>query len=131
MKIKTEYLVQLHGSGLVGDIFGQTAFLETHSILKELRDKGKLECFKWWCPTCKEAKTTNVEDLILHPFSISFATVRRIMGDESIDWRWLDQNSEWAVKKGDARNSAYELLNSKSRPKWKVILALAVYESEV
>ena len=130
MILKTEYLVQLHGSGLVGDIFGQTSFLETHSTLKELRNKGQLKCFKWWCPTCKDLGDANDEDLISHAFSISFATVKRIIGANEVDWRWLNPDSEWAIKSGSARSSAYKLLSSKSRPKWKVILALAVYESE-
>jgi hypothetical protein len=116
---------------LVGDIFSQSAFLDTHQVLKELRNKGQLKCFKWWCPTCKDQGNANDEDLISHAFSISFTTFRRIIGANEVDWRWLNPDSEWAVRSGNPKNAAEKLLNSKSRPKWKVILALAVYESEV
>lgn len=129
MNLETEYLVQLHGSGLIGDIFGQDAFFDTHLILKKLRENGQLKCFKWWCPACKSPELTNDNDLISHAFSITFPTVRRIMADYEVDWRWLESQSDWAKLNKNPRDAAYKLLNSKSRPKWKVILAIAVYES--
>lgn len=128
IKLKSEYFVQLHGSSLIGDIFGQDEFLDAYLFLKTLREKGQLECFKWWCPACRDSTPKSDEDLVSHVFSISFANVRKVLQDKEIKWRWNNPQSEWALQNGDPTKHAQRLLESKSRPNWKIMIAVVVYE---
>ena len=130
LKLKSEYLVQLHGSSLIGDIFGEDEFLDAYLLLKTLREKGQLKCFKWWCPSCRDSSPKSDEDLVSHVFSISFTNVRKMLQDKEVKWRWENPDAEWAILNGDPTRQAERLLKSNSRPKWKVIIAVAVYESQ-
>ena len=128
MKVEDNFLVQLHGSGLVGYILGQDPFLDTHLILSKLRDSGKLECFKWWCPTCNKDPESLKINLMSHLYSISFTTAKKIISNNQVTWKWANPQSEWAKAKGLASQAAQELISSKSRPKWKVIIAYKITE---
>lgn len=129
LETKTDYCVLVQGSGLIGHLFGRDTFLDAYLLLKALRKKDQLKCFKWWCSPCRDLNLEGRHEFVSHVFSISFANIRNLLLDKEVNWKWDNPMGEWAKRIGDPTKFAQALLESKSRPSWKLSIIVIDHKS--
>jgi hypothetical protein len=114
------YRVYLEGSSINGTLSDIDDFKRAQKLLQEKLDKGKIECFKWWCEECKVNPLAKESTPNRHVIKISIPNVLKIIAESKIDWKWKDPKSDWAKTHGEAKDSFADIVKRKSRPNWVI-----------
>jgi hypothetical protein len=114
------YRVYFEGSSIHGTLSDIDDFKRAQNLLQQKLDKGKLECFKWWCEECKVIPLAKASTPDRHVIKISIPNVLSIIADGKVDWKWRDPKSDWAKTHGEAKDSFAEIVKRKSRPNWVI-----------
>lgn len=126
MGVDVLYGVYLFGSGLVGDMLGKESYSHARKILLPFGESGKLRCFKWWCQECQNNGFNVIKVPEFHFAISSFATVKKIVANQKVTWRWRDPNSDYAKTHGGPADAFQALIDAKSKPNWKVTIGYTV-----
>jgi hypothetical protein len=113
------YQVHLSGSSIFGTLSDIDDYKRAQNLLQEKLDKGKLECFKWWCEECKVNPLAKASTPDRHVIKISIPNVLKIIAESNVDWKWKEPDSDWAKSK-NAKDSFADIVKRKSRPNWVV-----------
>ena len=114
------YRVHLEGSSIYGTLRDIDDYKRAQNFLQEKLDKGKLECFKWWCKECEVSPLATGSTPERHVLKISIPNVLKIIAEGKVDWKWRDPDSEWATTHGAAKDSFADIVKRKSRPSWVI-----------
>ena len=112
--------VYFEGSSIHGTLSDIDDFKRAQNLLQQKLDKGKLECFKWWCEECKVIPLAKASTPDKHVIKISIPNVLSILADSKVDWKWRDPKSDWAKTHGEAKDSFADIVKRKSRPNWVI-----------
>jgi hypothetical protein len=114
------YRVHLEGSSIYGTLSDIDDYKRAQNLLQEKLDKGKLECFKWWCKECDVTPLASAAIPDRHVLKISIPNVIKIIAESKVDWQWRDPDSEWAKSHGAPKDAFTDIVKRKSRPNWVI-----------
>jgi hypothetical protein len=116
------YQVIFSGSSLLGKSNGIKNFKTAYTKISDLRDRGRIKCYRRWCKACTLYRLPLESDLTGHFLKISFPNVIALANLITIDWSWERPDSEWAKSTGDPDSAYKTLVERKSRPVFYVRL---------
>ena len=123
------YRVYFEGSSIIGTLSDIDDYKRAQLILQEKSDKGKLQCFKWWCKECEINPLVKGGSPEKHVLKVSIPNVIKIISDSRVDWKWRDPKSEWALSHGSANDVFKNIVERKSRPNW--VIRISVEEAGI
>jgi len=120
--VSDENSVRVFGSSIVGQAYGLETFKNAEKFLADLLAKGRLECRTRWCKACSLYKLRLSDGTVGHVIKISFPNVIKLSEIMKFNWNWKRPDSEWARSHGKAADVFRQLVATKSKPVWHIII---------